>query len=222
MSTYVYMKILESAPQRYDLGLRILSLGRVEVMYDLVAEVVMTGQAPRRVLEIGCGTGNLTWRLAERGAAVVAIDINPDMLAVARTKLSEKNAVVELREMAAVEIADRFSAGSFDAVTATLVLSEMGDEEQAYVLRAAHRVLRPGGRIVVADEVRPSSFVGRAVHALARWPMAALTYLVTQTSTAAVRDLAGLVHAAGFRIVAERRLPGGAGMVVGERSPEGT
>lgn len=221
MSTYVYMKILESAPERYDRGLRLLTFGRVAKMYDAVAEAVAPPGTTPRVLEIGCGTGNLTQRLAERGAQVTGVDINPDMLAVARAKLDGRGGQVELVEMAAVEIRERLPAASFDVVAATLVLSEMSPEEQAYVLEAAHDVLRPGGRIVVADEVRPNSLGGRLAHALVRWPLAVLTYAVTQTSTSTVRDLVGVVRAAGFHIVEERRLPGGAGMVVGERLPEG-
>jgi ubiquinone/menaquinone biosynthesis C-methylase UbiE len=220
VSTYVYMKILESAPQRYDLGLRILSLGHVTTMYDTVAEAAVAGPPAPRVLEIGCGTGNLTRRLTERGATVTAIDINPDMLAVAQAKLSNMSSKVEFREMAAAEIADRFGAGSFNAIAATLALSEMSEDEQAYVLNAAYRVLRPGGRLVVADEIRPGGLAARTLQALVRWPLALVTYLVTQTSTSAVRDLAGLVRGAGFRVVEERRLPGGSGMVVGERPPE--
>ncbi len=220
MSTYVYMKILESAPERYDFGLRLLSLGRVTAMYDAAAYAATADHSMPRVLEIGCGTGNLTRRLVERGAVVTAIDINPDMLAVARAKVHDMDAKVELLEMAAVEVGDRFAAGRFDAVAATLALSEMSEEEREYVLRAAHRVLRPSGRLVVADEVRPSDLTARIVHALVRWPLALLTYLVTQTSTYPVRDLAGVVRAAGFRIVEQRRLPGGVQMVVGERLPE--
>jgi ubiquinone/menaquinone biosynthesis C-methylase UbiE len=221
VSTYVYMKILESAPARYDLGLRLLTLGRVTALYDAVATAVVAGQAAPRVLEIGCGTGNLTQRLLARGAAVTAIDMNPEMLAVARAKLAAVGGAVDLREMAAVEIADRFPAASFDAVAATLVLSEMSADEQAYVLHAARAVLRSGGRLVLADEVEASGCGARLAQALVRWPLAVLTYVVTQTSTAAVRDLAGLVRGAGFRVVDQRRLPGGSGLVVGERPPEG-
>jgi demethylmenaquinone methyltransferase/2-methoxy-6-polyprenyl-1,4-benzoquinol methylase len=219
MSTYVYMRILESAPQRYDLGLRLLSLGRIATVYEAVAEAAVA--AGPRVLEIGCGTGNLTRRLLERGTAVTAIDINPDMLAVARAKLAGMDAKLDIREMAAVEVADRFAAASFDAVASTLALSEMSEDEQAYVLGAAYRVLRPGGRIVVADEVRPHGLPARIAHALVRWPLAVLTYMLTQTSTHAVSDLGGLVRGAGFRIAEERTLRGGSGMVVGERPQEG-
>jgi ubiquinone/menaquinone biosynthesis C-methylase UbiE len=216
MSTYVYMRILESAPYRYDAGIRLLSLGRIAALYEEVAELVVHGRRARHVLEIGCGTGNLTRALLARGATVTAIDTNPEMLAIASAKLGPAGGRLEFREMTAVEIADRFPPGSFDAVAASLVFSEMSEDEQAYVLAAARRVLRPGGRLAIADEVWASTLLGRAAQALVRWPIAALTYVLTQTSTAAVRDLAGRVRAAGFRVCDEHRSHG-SGIVVAER-----
>jgi len=216
MSTYVYMRILESAPQRYDRGLKILSLGRVTALYEDVAAAVVDDMAAPQVLEIGCGTGNLTRALLARGATVTAIDVNPDMLAVATEKLGTGDGRLTLCEMAAVEIADRFPRDSFDAVTATLVLSEMSEDEQAYVLAAARQVLRPDGRLVVADEVLPSGWLARLAYRCWRWPLAALTYLLTQTTTSAVRDLGAQVRAAGLRVVEERR-QGGAQLVVAQR-----
>jgi ubiquinone/menaquinone biosynthesis C-methylase UbiE len=220
MSTYVYMRILESAPHRYDRGIRLLSWGRVDAMYEAVAAAAVAGEASPRILELGCGTGNLTARLLARGAAVTAIDQDPEMLAVAREKLGGEERLT-LLEMAAVEIADRFPAGSFDAVAGSLVLSEMSEDEQSYVLEAAASVLRPGGRLVVADEVRPESLWGRCMHAALRWPAAALTYVLTQTTTHAVRDLAGRVRAAGFAVREERRIgTAGPGLVVAVRPEE--
>jgi ubiquinone/menaquinone biosynthesis C-methylase UbiE len=220
MSTYVYMRILESAPHRYDLGIRLLSLGRVDTMYDAVAAAAVEGETNPRVLELGCGTGNLTTRLLARGATVTAIDQDPEMLAVARQKLAGKPGVT-LHEMVAVEIADRFPAGSFDTVAGTLVLSEMSEGEQAYVLDAARRVLRPGGRLVVADEVRPDGLWHQLAYAAIRWPAALVTYLLTQTSTRAVRELAARVRAAGFDVREDRRLGSmGPGLVVAVRPAE--
>ncbi len=218
MSTYVYMRILESAPRRYDLGIRLLSLGRAAAIYEAVAEAAVgDGRAPR-VLELGCGTGNLTRALLARGARVTAVDQNPDMLEVARDKLGQAEGRLILQEMAVVEIADRFPPESFDAVAATLLLSELSEDEQDYVLRAASRLVPPGGRLVVADEVRPRGLLRRLGQACVRWPLAILTYLITQTTTSVVRDLGRRVAAAGFRVVEERSLPGGAGLVVAERS----
>lgn len=221
MSTYVYMRLLESAPRRYDLGIRLLSFGRVSSLYDAVAAAAAAGEVSPRILELGCGTGNLTARLLSRGAAVTAVDQDPEMLAVAREKLGGEERLV-LREMAAAEIADRFAPDTFDAVAGCLVLSEMGEDEQAYVLEAARRVLRPGGRLVVADETQPGSLWGGLVHALTRWPAAAITYLLTQTSTRAVRDLAGRVRAAGFEVREDRRFgAAGPALVVAVRPGEG-
>lgn len=217
MSTYVYMRILESAPRRYDMGIRLLSLGGVDAMYDEVAAAaVPTGSDTAvRVLEIGCGTGNLTQALAKRGARITAVDQSAEMLEVALEKATDLGDQVDVVEMAAVEVGDRFEPASFDSVASSLALSEMSAEERLYVLRAAKRVLRPGGRLVVADEVRPKGPIARAARAAARFPVAALTYLLTQTSTTAIPDLAGLVREAGYTVEAEDHLArAGVGLVV--------
>jgi demethylmenaquinone methyltransferase/2-methoxy-6-polyprenyl-1,4-benzoquinol methylase len=215
MSTYVYMKILESAPSRYDLGMRMLSFGRITAAYDAVAAAAVDGSSD--VLEIGCGTGNLTARLLARGARVVAVDSNPEMLALARRKLAVFDQRLELKEMAAVEIADRFPAESFDAVVSMLAFSEMSADERDYVAQGARGVLRRGGRMVVADEERPTALVAGLLHGLLRLPVVAITYLFTQTTTHAIPDLARLIARGGFRVLVDRRLPGGIGLVVAER-----
>lgn len=216
MSTYVYMRILESTPYRYDAGITLLSLGRIAALYETLADRVVHGCPAPHVLEIGCGTGNLTRALLARGASVTAIDMNPDMLAIASAKLGAADGRLELHEMTAVEIADRFPPARFDAVAASLVFSELSEDEQAYVLEAARHVLRAGGRLGLADEVRASTWRGRVAQALVRWPIAAVTYVLTQTSTAAVRDLAGQVRAAGFRVCEEHHRHG-RGIIVAER-----
>ncbi|MFQ5792160.1 MAG: SAM-dependent methyltransferase, partial [Acidobacteriota bacterium] len=98
MSTYVWMRILESAPSRYDLALRLLTLGRLGEVYDRLASRV--GQA-RRVLDLGCGTGSLALRVARKGATVVGMDVSSAMLEVARRRAREEGLAdrVELREM---------------------------------------------------------------------------------------------------------------------------
>jgi demethylmenaquinone methyltransferase/2-methoxy-6-polyprenyl-1,4-benzoquinol methylase len=56
MSTYIWMKILESAPSRYDLGIRIITLGRLDAVYDHVAdriEEVMDLGGGRRIVAAG-------------------------------------------------------------------------------------------------------------------------------------------------------------------------
>jgi demethylmenaquinone methyltransferase/2-methoxy-6-polyprenyl-1,4-benzoquinol methylase len=96
----------------------------------------------------------------------------------------------------------------------------MSADEQRYVLAAAQKILRPGGRLVVADEVRPRRWWQRLLYACLRWPMAVVTYALTQTTTAAVVDLAGVVRKAGFELLDDRWWAmGSMGLVVGQKSP---
>jgi ubiquinone/menaquinone biosynthesis C-methylase UbiE len=206
MSTYLYMKLLESAPERYDAGLRWISGGRIARVYERIAARVA---APgRRVLDVGCGTGGVTLACAARGAEVVGIDVDAGMLEVARRKAAEapRTGSIELLELGALEIEDRFPEGAFDAVVSCLLLSELLPQERRYLLEVARSRLRPGGALVVADEVIPRTRRGRVRLALARLPAAALTYLLTQRITRPVPDLATAVAAAGFDDVAEERL----------------
>lgn len=79
MSTYILMKILESAPSRYDWGIRLFTPGKLAKTYDRLTTSINEGQS---VLDLGCGTGALSLRAALRGAKVKAIDINPRMLEI--------------------------------------------------------------------------------------------------------------------------------------------
>lgn len=202
MSTYVLMRILESAPRRYELGIRLLTLGRVDRAYDRLASYVGEGQ---HVLDLGCGPGALALRAARRGARVKAIDLNPAMLEIAAERLREAGIGegVELVEMGVAEL-DREKAESFDAVMSGLCLSELSEDEVRYSLEHAARILKPGGLLLVADEIKPEALAARLIHALVRAPLAALTYLITQQTTHPIERLAERIAAAGLSPVSVR------------------
>jgi len=196
MSSYVLMKILESSPERYDRGIRMLDRGCIDSVYEAIADVAARPGA--RVLDIGCGTGNVSLTCAARGADVVGIDINAGMLEVARGKPSPSFGSVDFVEAGAAEIEDHFQAASFDSVVSCLAFSEMSADERVYALRSARRVLVPGGRLVIADETAPRNRTRRAAKRLRRLPSVVATWLLTQTTTRALPDPAGLVRNAGF------------------------
>jgi demethylmenaquinone methyltransferase/2-methoxy-6-polyprenyl-1,4-benzoquinol methylase len=197
------MRWLESTPDRYDAGMRWLTLGRVARLHEAVARAACPAPGAR-VLEIGCGTGAVTERLVARGAAVTALDQDPEMLARARARLADAGGAVTWLERTASEI-DALPEAGFDAVVASLSLSEMSPAERRFVLAAAAGRLRPGGTLAVADEVVPRSRGRRGLHALLRLPQAALAWLVAGSLSRPIRDLAGELAGAGLALRSERR-----------------
>lgn len=220
MGSFAWMRVLESSAQRYDLGMRWLSLGRMGAVYRAVAEAATSGRTAPQVLDVGCGTGGVALACAERGAEVVAIDRDAGMLAVARSKPPPAGGVVRWLELGALEIEDQFGPESFDAVVSCLALSEMSDAEQTYLLSVARTRLVPGGRLVVADEVRPRGLWGRIVYAVLRAPVVGLAYLVTQAATRPVTELPRKAREAGFADVDEVRRWGGAFAIVTASAPK--
>lgn len=99
----------------------------------------------QRVLDVACGTGALTTAAAARvapGGAVFGLDVNPEMLAVARRKPAD----IRWHDGRAESLP--FADASFDAVLSQFGLMFFDDRVEA--LREMQRVLRPGGHLAVA------------------------------------------------------------------------
>lgn len=198
--SYVYMKILESRPRRYDRGIAWLSLGQEgRVKREIVDRYVEEGT---RLLDIGAGTGTLALMAAARGATVTGIDVSAAMLDEAgrKRRASPAGDRVTLLEAGVAEMDTALGGMTFDLATASLVMSELSDDEQRFALAQVHALLEPGGRLVVVDETRPRGAGRRALYHLVRLPLALVTFSLTQTSTRAVRGLEEKVRAGGFEI----------------------
>lgn len=196
------MKILESTPSRYDRGIAILTLGKIGVAYDRLAANVETGQ---NVLDIGCGTGALTLRIAQKGAKVKGIDINSQMLEIARQRAAQAglSQYIELCEMGIAELASE-SSEIYDAVASGLCFSELSEDELDYTIKEVRRILKPGGLLLIADEAKPMNIAKRILNELLRLPLKAITYLVTQTGTQAIENLTQMVGQSGFDVTRVR------------------
>ena len=142
------------------------------------------------------------------------------MLEQARARLAAApEGRVTWLERTASEI-DALPEQGFDAVVASLCLSEMSAPERAFVLREASRRLRPGGVLAVADEVRPRERWQRLLHALLRGPQVALAWLLAGGTSRPLRDLEAELRSAGFSVREERRwLADSLAVVIAERTP---
>lgn len=108
---------------------------------DMASGVVdwLSPQAGERILDIGCGDGVLTQRLAATGAILTGVDSSPAMLAASRSL------GLNVLECKATELAFE---GAFDAVFSNAALHWISESGQPALLRGVHRALVTGGRFV--------------------------------------------------------------------------
>ncbi|MFJ9746572.1 class I SAM-dependent methyltransferase [Streptomyces chartreusis] len=99
------------------------------------------------VLDLGCGNGYLSRKLARRGASVTGVELSADMLKTALRYENEANLGITYAEASATDLT-AIPATSFDKIVCNHVLSSVPDLDRA--LAEAHRVLRPSGELVVA------------------------------------------------------------------------
>jgi SAM-dependent methyltransferase len=166
---------------------------RSRLVAQVAAGHVATGE-PTTVLEIGCGTGSLAVRLAQAlpDASILGLDPDPDALVRARAK--DPAGRIDWREGTAVDLS--MPEHSFDRVVASLVLHHLTDAEKQTALGEAHRVLRPGGRLHIADWGAPQD-------ALMKTAFLALRTLdgFDRTRAHARGELPALIERAGFSCV---------------------
>lgn len=122
--------------------------------------VRLSGAAPgRRVLDVCCGTGDVSLAVAREGAEVVGLDFSEPMLAVARRRVPKDGNVTFMQGDA---LSLPFEADAFDAVTISYGLRNLADIPAG--LAGMLRVLRPGGRLLILDFGKPGNAFWRAAY----------------------------------------------------------
>lgn len=148
-------EVFSSVARKYDVMNDLMSFGihRLWKRYAISLTGVRSGQ---RVLDIAGGTGDLAKvfsREVGRSGRVVLSDINEAMLEVGRTRLINAGCNNVDFVLANAETLEPFADNSFDLVTISFGLRNVTDKDKA--LLAMHRVLKPGGRLLVLEFSKP-------------------------------------------------------------------
>ena len=162
-------RTLDHAAYVYDIFEPVLLLGK-QVEYDKHIVSLLKLERSDRVLDLGCGTGVLTRMIADQlnadaGGEAIGIDAAAKMIGVARKKPANVNCRFDI--MAAESLA--YAEGSFDAVVSSLFFHHVQRDLKEKALAEAFRVLRPGGRLIVADMHVPTTWMGALVSHVSRW-----------------------------------------------------
>lgn len=120
-------------------------------------------QAGEAVLDVGCGTGTLVLEVAHRvgrAGRVVGVDPGAQQIARARAKAARRNLPVEF-QIGVIEQLP-FSDQTFDVVFSTLMMHHLPAPLKRRGLSEIARVLKPGGRLVIADFKHKQERAGQA------------------------------------------------------------
>ena len=150
-------RLFHTIADRYDLITRLLSYGRDRRWKARLAELadIHPGMT---ALDLACGTGDIAFELARRGARVTGLDLTHRMLQHARAKPLAGGVGFVTGDMMALPFADH----TFDVVTTGYGIRNVPRIEPA--LAEIRRVLRPGGRLLSLDFDRPANPLVRAVY----------------------------------------------------------
>lgn len=162
-------RTLDYAAGIYDIFEPMCMLGKETEINNLVISLLEIKDF-QRILDLGCGTGVLSAKIAEKlsadaGGLSMGIDAAGKMIEGAREKRGNR---ICRFEVAAAENLP-FDDESFDSVVSTMFFHHIQLDLKEKAFSEAFRVMRPGGKLVIADMHIPTTFLGALTSHISRW-----------------------------------------------------
>ncbi len=213
--------MFDSISSHYDLLNRMLSLGTDRRWRRRAISLIGRYVAPSHILDVATGTGDLA--IAAMNLVpekITGIDISNEMLAIGRRKVEKLGLAGRIEMLSGDSLSMDFSDGTFDVAMSAFGVRNF--EETVTGLREMHRVLRPGGMVMVLEFSKPSWFpmkqiygfyfrrilprIGRSVSG----DPGAYSYLPESVTTFPDNEaFLELLREAGFENTRQKRLTGG-------------
>jgi len=181
------MKILEKQPESYDEEFQKL-FPESDQIYAIIKEKI---GKKGRVLEIGCGTGQLAIQLARQGLEVVAVDISSEMITYAEGSAKREGVDVQFIEgdFTSYKIHQKLEdLTPFDFIISTFVLSEFPPLRQQLFIKQTSQLLKSDGTLFISADTYPSSFMKRMGFRIKQTINAQLSILKSIPSTNPVEN----------------------------------
>lgn len=188
-----------------------------------------------QVVDLGCGTGQLSLPLAERGARVLAVDVSEAM--VRRLEEKARSMSVQVDGLTAPIENLSLPAGSVDLIVTSYALHHLRDADKDRLVAAAFQWLKPGGTLLVADMMfgrggtsQDRAIIKSKVSALAKrgiggwWRILknSYRYLVrVQERPVSISAWTAMFTRAGFTQITAHSVVAEAGIVMGQRPLSG-
>ncbi|MHA1934915.1 MAG: methyltransferase domain-containing protein [Candidatus Thorarchaeota archaeon] len=165
-----FMAALERTPESYDEEFDNVLEGRSSLIRERILEIVTPGM---RVLDLGCGPGLFAIEAAKKGATVVGVDADANMIALAIQRAASLEAppkflhgsVLTIGEdidllLAKQETSDaghvrKYEQGNFDLIVSTFLLSELKPPQRQLFMHILRTMLKKDGVFAIASETLP-------------------------------------------------------------------
>jgi len=152
-------RVFTAVPPRYDLINHVMTFG-LDIHWRRLAVKALLEGRPEKVLDLGCGTGDLAITIAKSaksGVKVTGLDFSPPMLDIAGTKAAKSGVKINLVQGDAGNLP--FPGGYFDRVGISFAFRNMTYKNplRERYLGEVVRVLKPGGKYVIVESSQPSN-----------------------------------------------------------------